>query len=41
MRAESGLEKKKKRIKISAQHRALRERENKIDGWDDRHLAGL
>lgn len=41
MRAESGLEKKKKRIKISAQHRALREGENKIDGWDDRHLAGL
>lgn len=43
MRGESGLEKKKNRIKISAQHRALREREraNKIDGWDDRHLAGL
>ncbi len=41
MRAESRLEKKKQQIKISAQHRALRERESKIDGWDDRHLAGL
>lgn len=41
MRGESWMEKKKNRIKISAQHRALREGENKIDGWDDRHLAGL
>lgn len=31
MRGESGLEKKKNRIKISAQHRALREKEQ--DRW--------